>query len=1008
MTNFILIGLGGTGGKVLRAFKMRMFEEYPDMKERAKLPISLLYVDSSREMMPKDGKALESFKVLGQDASFTESEFLDIKSVDIDYILKNPDHYPQLKGLITNADAVKKAIGVLGEAAGQKRRAGRLLFATNAGKYVSALKNAYARCTEISGSVERTDVYIIAGLSGGTGSGSIIDAIVQTRKALPEAKIQVMAMMPELILPKQDIDKGQYYPNAFAALNELNALQAGRWNPWDVTGNGPSDEFRESNQGVANGITLYSNVNENGLTIDSLNELPKIVGDYLYARIFDIKDNEQDTHDLIRSFTCENAEKFSYEFDETDDVLPTDEARVARSKKINSFGIKRVMYPETRILQHITYTLAEKILYQIKYNNWRENEGYVEEMKNRDYKQEYFSDDKLSGWMIDEPHLTLDLPILDSAPQYTTFRQYWHDKAIGWAEECKNASCPLNELDDTLANFYANHFRDQGVEKYFSERAESIPAFAKEIRHKIEASLFQDWKDGKLSINDLNELSALLQEYINKMADKLEQARVDSLNAYQAIQEDAHYNVTEWSRLGILQRLVGKGAQRYAEHQNILAELYTVKTRIVALDFALRLISRLKGEMIRMDKEITDFSSKVNGAIKTVEKLLVAQQKVNKGLEDMRGAIIEVCEDEKMEIIEDDYSRNKTEMPNYAAQVRDAIIPQSDFVNFGKLAESITEDNIKQTFNRVLPEIIRKKQAQLGEGDTKVLGLNILTQLQQKLPTDDAIKEFAAKIAKQSGVYLKLDTNQLNLYLRNNEGDNSPAIPASRNIQSILISFPTPEKGNETQKHFVEKLKTALNQSFSSDNSVIKFSNGSRKDELSIITIRHTFPMRAVTSIAEYKKRYDKYVNSGNSVTDTKNSILLYSEGTGEGLPSLFAITDPVKKPATRQPVSGLEPISPVTPPPLPGSNIPIEKPISVTLAINGQTYGPYDRETCKQLVGNKQLTPETLVWMEGMPTWAKAGEVEVLKSLFAPVVPPVPGMPPLPPMPGSIPPPLV
>ena len=29
-TNHILVGLGGTGGKILKAFKMRMFEEFPE------------------------------------------------------------------------------------------------------------------------------------------------------------------------------------------------------------------------------------------------------------------------------------------------------------------------------------------------------------------------------------------------------------------------------------------------------------------------------------------------------------------------------------------------------------------------------------------------------------------------------------------------------------------------------------------------------------------------------------------------------------------------------------------------------------------------------------------------------------------------------------------------------------------------------------------------------------------------------------------------------------------
>ena len=77
-TNHILIGLGGTGGKILRAFKMRMFEEFPDGQERGKQSVSLLYVDSSMEMMPKDGRPRPDFRVMGQDASFTNDEFLFI------------------------------------------------------------------------------------------------------------------------------------------------------------------------------------------------------------------------------------------------------------------------------------------------------------------------------------------------------------------------------------------------------------------------------------------------------------------------------------------------------------------------------------------------------------------------------------------------------------------------------------------------------------------------------------------------------------------------------------------------------------------------------------------------------------------------------------------------------------------------------------------------------------------------------------------------------------------
>ena len=132
-SNHILVGLGGTGGKILRAFKMRMFEEFPTQEERGKLSVALLYVDSTDEMMPKDGKARADFRVMGQDASFTNNEFLNIKAVDVEHILDHIDNFPSVKGIVENVAAVKSAIGSLGQAAGQKRRAGRLLFAANAG-----------------------------------------------------------------------------------------------------------------------------------------------------------------------------------------------------------------------------------------------------------------------------------------------------------------------------------------------------------------------------------------------------------------------------------------------------------------------------------------------------------------------------------------------------------------------------------------------------------------------------------------------------------------------------------------------------------------------------------------------------------------------------------------------------------------------------------------------------------------------------------------------------------
>jgi hypothetical protein len=56
---------------------------------------------------------------------------------------------------------------------------------------------------------------------------------------------------------------------------------------------------------------------------------------------------------------------------------------------------------------------------------------------------------------------------------------------------------------------------------------------------------------------------------------------------------------------------------------------------------------------------------------------------------------------------------------------------------------------------------------------------------------------------------------------------------------------------------------------------------------------------------------------------------------------------------------------------------------------INGKPSGPYSLEEIKQLAKSSQMDRETFVWKEGMSQWQKAGEVQELKSVFPPPLPP-------------------
>ena len=281
-------------------------------------------------------------------------------------------------------------------------------------------------------------------------------------------------------------------------------------------------------------------------------------------------------------------------------------------------------------------------------------------------------------------------------------------------------------------------------------------------------------------------------------------------------------------------------------------------------------------------------------------------------------------------------------------------------------------------------------------------------------------------------MYLNLNNDQIQLHLRNNEGHLSPTNPASTCKKAILVSIPSPDE-NEGLKKFADKLEAAFKNSFNQSTartSITVNRKSLRKDELSIITVAYCFPMRAIDWMEPYKQRYEQFLHTGNPATDAGNAILLHSEGDGSQFPSLFAVDNAeeiaaqelakqtaavqpqpmmgagVQMPGTTMPpVAGGAPV----PPPLNGGG-PVPPPptpvISLFMAVGGQQYGPYNYDLCKQMVAGGQLTPQTMVWMQGMPGWAPASTVPELQTLFAP--PAAPQMPPMPPMGGTMPPPIM
>ena len=130
MENHLLIGLGGTGGKVLREFRKKVYEEFRSNEPTNGTCINYLYVDSSED----DLNSREGWKVMGKSVHLKEAQKVSIHGLGMN-MFQNLSLYPGIKGFLNSgvSGLMTSKLGPLVTAGigGERRRLGRTLFANN-------------------------------------------------------------------------------------------------------------------------------------------------------------------------------------------------------------------------------------------------------------------------------------------------------------------------------------------------------------------------------------------------------------------------------------------------------------------------------------------------------------------------------------------------------------------------------------------------------------------------------------------------------------------------------------------------------------------------------------------------------------------------------------------------------------------------------------------------------------------------------------------------------------
>lgn len=862
--NHLVIGLGGTGGKIIRSLRKTLYQETHG-KAGAEAGIGYLYVDSSSEMMALDDP---SWKILGTSVQLSKASQLLITDANLSSRLDNLDSYPGLKHWLGSPqdwrDILNSIVGAtLG---GQKRRLGRFLFACKADKYREQVQTQ-VKLLQQSGTTEVT-FHLVLGLAGGTGSGSVLDAVAQLRDLYPDAKrfrILVYALLPDAY-PHPNWDTGNYHANGFAALTELNALSVGAYQPYDVMG----IKGRLSLTDPFNGCYVFTNENENGLTVDVHADLPGIVADFLYQKIVAVKHLNWDS--LGRMENAENG-------DGSPETSPQG-GIPERSKRFLTFGIKRLAIPEQEIEEYLTYQFARQATLQLRYNHWQEATGFIDESRKQDFNVFVQQKDTQGRWLLTDDHLTLALGILpeDAAnKRWKSFTGEWEAVIPNFkllVRERDKATW-LDELSKLCEKRYQEDYRTLGVPDFYRTKLKARKDMAREIRNRIEQELMEEWKVGAKSAWDVSRLLVALSESLDERLRQTDEQVSRARKAEEDAQLRAQSNAKKWAEMGIFSKhLLGTPDSLLDAHGVLLQEVYVYRTRAEGWAFAKALLMDVVADVTDLRAEVDRAANTLQEALKKFE-VAIQSRLTDAEAGDLRQHLIRFYDPQLVRQVSRRLVVEEAEQRTQTSRVRAALVekmgPQASFSLFN---QRISESTFLDVLERVCEDSARIAHQNLVQNPKeRLLGVSLIDKLRDRYGADPhQLKTYVSDLVGRAGNFATLEPLE--------QHRAAPGIPVGKPTAVSKFTVILPKAPDQAE--FLSTLKAAFRETKAGDVELIESDN--RPHEITLVSITNLMPLRYLKPLKLLEEKYRRRLDTGGA----RAKLELHTEGDGSTWPRLF------------------------------------------------------------------------------------------------------------------------
>lgn len=907
MANHLIIGLGGTGGNILRELRRRSFEHFGTNDPKGDTRVEYIYVDSSEE----DLKNREGWNYLGEPVHLSNNQKVNIHGMG-GGVLNQLQAYPSMRAFISDEDRelfrddqvsmiIDTGIG------GQRRRFGRMLVANNVmtdpqNGFAAILKDRIINMTDNAAGSGNITFHICAGLAGGTGSGTIVDTIAQLHKIIGPMgnafDVFLYLYTPEIIVPAKH-DAGYYHANGYAALREINAISLGYYHPTDICGE--IDHLTGKVRRLISGqnanpfkqVYLFSDRNEKDYVLPKEKKLPAAVADFLFQRI--IASEAANGSRLNRVINCEN-NPGPAEQDETNTNV--------RSRNFMTFGITRIVYPETEIKTYAQEKSTAASLTGLLYNKWVKHQGYVymdDENASIGIDAEVRLPDTQERLMLAYDHLTLQRPVQNfpGSEDWSNYETYFNNYCTFFYKDIieseKDRHLWVGKFLDICNVEYSSNFRGLGVNAFFQNWCgdKNVNSYANCIMKHIEKIFFDEWVNGMhgehpMSLQKARLYLTALEQSVSERIPKVTAMKADLLKEAEGYYKEADQRGNELKAVGFLNNLLFASAKtKFEQYSGLMAKWYATQSKIRACDFAQLLLTELKSRIHSLCQSLLMLNNLFTDAAKAANEVAENSCSAQSATDSHDVQVVEkrfnpsqVRENIESEILTDEQTQtaiavnSRQQMKQLVMQSGKDNLFQTLYDQMGGNSNPDVPENPETLMNfveRNAKPIIADKLNQVGQDDAnkRLLGMNILDKIHQDFPTDEALERYLSNLVDRTRCFLK---------------KNGTETAIGQNMSNDYIQLCLP-----ANHPFREKFITAFGKACEGavfDNDSV--ADNPTSDQIVIIRVASNLLLRYSQNVAFLKEKYEGMVSEVNP-KHKLNRALLHTESLDDSvMPDLF------------------------------------------------------------------------------------------------------------------------